>query len=268
MKRRKADKWRRPWGPRLIALAAALVLWMALGFEARAADPFLPPGGDLLGRSEGDPLRLAGGRPFISPAIEPLHVPIPGGIGRQPCFRCHFEGMGTVVPQEDLPRKYSIQSAFRSYWDSPHGRMRTLGERNAPRCEDCHLTREWREILPQEHPDSPVNPRNLAKICAKCHGRGMLNARVMDGSMHLELRTRSLVPGGPVGTRYGFLPGITKLEASYYLGPIDLVAWVNFLFLVLTVGTLVSLTLFMLLDLNRKLCERRAERREGEDEKS
>ena len=133
-----------------------------------------------------------------------------------------------------------------------------MGERNAPRCVDCHLTEEWREILPQEHPDSPINPKNLPKICAKCHGAAMLKARVMDGSMHLELKRRSLIPGEPVAVRYGFLPGITKLEKSYYIGSFDVVAWVNFLFLVLTVGTLTSLTLFMLLDLYRKLMERKS----------
>jgi hypothetical protein len=174
--------------------------------------------------------------------------------------------LGTVLPQEMLPRKYSIQSAFQSYLDSPHGRLRALGERNAPRCADCHLTQEWREILPQEHPDSPVNPRNLAKICAKCHGAAMLKARVMDGSMHLELQRRRLVPGEPMGTRYGFLPGITKLEKSYYIGSIDIVAWVNFLFTGLAVVTLISLTAFMLLDLNRKLIERRDQKRRKQHE--
>jgi hypothetical protein len=245
-----------------LALAAAAFAPGALGNE-RAA----PPERDPLSEAQGDPFRLNPGQPFRSPAIEPFHVPIPGGIGRQPCIRCHFEGMGTITPQEGLPRKYSIESAFRTYWASPHGRLRALGERNAPRCVDCHLTQEWNEILPQEHPDSPINPKNLARICAKCHGAAMLKARVMDGSMHLELQGRSLKPGAPAAVRYGFVPGLTKMEKSYYLGDIDVVAWVSFAFLVLTVGTLSSLALFMLLDLYRKLRERHAARAEDDHER-
>jgi hypothetical protein len=241
------------------ALAGLLLaLWLAPG--APAGERSAPPPADPLSAAQGDPFRISHGQPFRSPAMTPMHVPIPGGIGSQPCIRCHFEGMGTILPQEGLPRKYSIEVAFRTYWLSPHGRLRALGERNAPRCVDCHLTQEWSEILPREHPDSPINPKNLAKVCAKCHGPAMLTARVMDGSMHLEPARRSLKPGAPLEVRYGFVPGITKLEKSYYLGPIDVVAWVNFAFLALTVGTLSSLAGFMVLDLVRKLLERRRTR--------
>lgn len=250
------------WGK----LGLLLFLWMVALPSVWAIERSSEPNRDPLNAAGGDPFSISKGRPFRSPAIRPFHIPIPGGIGNQPCIRCHFEGMGTIIPAEGLPRKYSIQSAFRTYSESPHGRLRALGDRNAPRCVDCHLTEEWRDILPQEHPDSPIHPKNLAAICAKCHGRAMLSARVMDGSMHLELRRRSLKPGAPLEVRYGFLPGVTKLEKSYYLGRIDVVAWVNFLFLVLTVSTLCFLALFLLLDLFRKLMERRATSVEGNDE--
>jgi len=201
------------------------------------------------------------GLPFSAAGWEPsmgeLHFPIPGGIGDQPCIQCHLEGMGTVIPQEGLPRKYSITTAYASYRDSPHGRLRAMGERNAPDCKDCHLTMEWSQILPTEHPDSPINPRNLPRICARCHGEGMLNTRVSEGSMHLDFKRRSLMPSDPVDTRYGFLPGISKMEKSYFMGPFDLVVGVTFLFLVLTVGTLSVMGIFVLLDLYRKLMERR-----------
>lgn len=250
------------WGWAGMLIVCLLLVTAGAVANERSTEPEQDP----LRATKGDPFRLSRGRPFRSPVIQQFHVPIPGGIGNQPCIRCHLEGLGTIIPQEELPRKYSIQSAFRTYWESPHGRLRTLGDLNAPRCMDCHLTEEWREILPQEHPDSPVNQKNLPKICAKCHGAGMLTARVMDGSMHLELQRRSLKPGEPVEVRYGFLPGITKLEKSYYIGQIDVVTWVNFLFLVLTVGTLISLTLFMLLDLYRKLMEKRESSWEENDE--
>jgi hypothetical protein len=256
---------RRTWG-RLAAGLLGLGLLLAAGADGWATERTVPATDDPLRSAQGDPFRLSQGQPFRSPALQPFHVPIPGGIGHQPCIRCHFEGMGTIVPQEMLPRKYSIQYAFSSYWASPHGRLRALGERNAPRCVDCHLAEEWADILPQEHPDSPVNPRNLARICAKCHGDAMLGARVMDGSMHLELNRRSLKPGAPLSARYGFVPGITKLNQTYYVGPVDVVAWVNLLFLVLTVGTLTSLAAFMLLDMVRKLLDRRDRTRRTDDE--
>lgn len=192
---------------------------------------------------------------------EAFHITIPGGVGGHPCYQCHFQGMGSILPEEELPRKYSISSAFASYLESPHGRLRELGERNAPMCEDCHLTREWTDILPQEHPESPINPDNLAQRCAKCHGKLMLTDNVvMNGSMHLELQKRSLLPGEPLEVRYGFLPGITKLERSYYVGGIDVIAWINFGFMGLALVVLTSMSLYVVLDLVRKLIERHSSR--------
>lgn len=194
---------------------------------------------------------------FAEAAGSRPHVSIPGGLRGQTCYACHIRGDGIVTRSQERPQKYSIAWAFLTYRYSPHGRMRAMGATGAPNCEDCHLTREWTNILPREHPDSPINPANLPRICAKCHGPGMLTANVAKGSMHLALGTRSLRLGKPLDVRYGFLPGITKLESSYYIGNIDVLAYVYYLFLVLTVGTLCVMATYMVLDLIRKLAERR-----------
>ncbi len=194
-----------------------------------------------------------------APAVaDPPHVPIPGGLQGKSCYDCHLGGAGVALPSREAPHRYSLAEAYESYLESPHGRLRRLGDQRAPMCEDCHFTREWSAILPAEHPDSPVHPRNLPAVCAGCHGEGMRNANVAEGSMHLELAHRSLVPGGPVEVRYGFLPGLTKREQPYYIGPFDVTAYVNWFFVIITVGTLSLFALHILLDLRRQLRERRA----------
>ena len=188
---------------------------------------------------------------------EPLHIPIPGGLQGKTCYECHIKGTGIVLRSQERPRKYSLAWAFLTYQQSPHGRLRAMGDMAAPSCEDCHLTQEWSQILSVEHPDSPINPAHLPRICAKCHGDGMLTANAAAGAMHLELGHRSVRLGKPLDVRYGFLPGITKLEHTYYIGEIDVLAYVALLFLLLTVGTLGVMSIYLVLDLLRKLAERR-----------
>lgn len=190
-------------------------------------------------------------------AADVPHVPVPGGLRGRSCYECHIEGITPMSSLQVRSRRYSLAGAFKTYMESPHGRLRELGDMRAPMCEDCHYTRDWYQILPASDPDSPINPRNLPYTCARCHGKAMLTAKVAEGSMHLQLQHRSLVPGAPLEVRYGFLPGLTKREFAYYIGPFDITAYVSVLFLVLTVGTLGAFGLYMVGDLIRKLKERR-----------
>ena len=199
--------------------------------------------------------------PMTMASPDPPHLPIPGGLGKATCFDCHIRGGGIVLPSQERPRKYSVASAWTTYLKSPHGRLRALGDDRAPGCADCHFTQVWSEILPRSHPASPIHPDNLPRVCARCHGVGMLKSRVGEGSMHLELRPDSLIPGKPIAVRYGFLPGIMKMEESYRVGPFNVVAWVYFFFLSLTVGTLTTISAYMVLDLRRKLLDRRLKRK-------
>lgn len=201
----------------------------------------------------------------ISMAGEVIHVPIPGGLQGKTCFECHIAGEAESLPTQRTV-KYSLTQAFETYLQSPHGRLRRLGDYRAPMCEGCHGTREWKDILPQEHPDSPVNPANLANTCATCHGKSMLRAKVTEGSMHLALAERSLMPGEPIQVTYGMIPGMTKREKAYYIGPIDITAYINWFFTVLTVGTLTMLVAYVVLDMRRKLIERGRKKRGDKNE--
>lgn len=234
----------------VLVAAAGLAGWLVAGSPAAGVETPGPiPDSRVLGS------QVPGRAPDAS-----AHVPIPGGLGGRTCFECHLSGVGEARPAQEQPRRYSLAEAFETYLESPHGRLRRLGDQRAPMCEDCHLTREWKEILPREHPDSPIHPRNLPDICARCHGEAMRTANVTEGSMHLELSGRSLVPGGPLDVKYGFLPGLTKTEGAYYLGPIDVMAYVSVFFLLITVGTLLSFSVYLVIDLRRKLIERREAR--------
>ena len=197
-------------------------------------------------------------------APEPAHVPIPGGLAGKTCYDCHIRGSGIILPSQERPRKYSVASAWSTYLSSPHGRQWALGNERAPDCADCHQTQVWSDILPQSDPASPVHPDNLPRICARCHGQGMLTARVTEGSMHLELNPASLLPGRALEVRYGFLPGIMKMEQAYKIGPFNVVAVVYFFFLALTVGTLTSVATYMVLDMIKKLRER-AQKARGDE---
>jgi len=200
-------------------------------------------------------LLLAAG---VAWADDPTHVPVAGGLQGKTCYECHIQGVSALSPVQEHSRRYSLAGAFETYMESPHGRLRQLGDMRAPMCEDCHFTREWKDILPADNPESPINPRNLPRVCARCHGTAMLTAKVAEGSMHLELRHRSLVPGAPLEVKYGFLPGLTKREWAYYIGPFDVTAYVSAFFLLITVGTLGAFGLYMVVDLLRKLKERHA----------
>jgi len=196
----------------------------------------------------------------LQAAPEPAHVPIPGGLNGKTCYECHILGSGVVLPSQERPRKYSVASAWSTYLKSPHGRQWLLGNDRAPDCTDCHQTQVWSEILSVSDPASPIHPDHLPRTCARCHGKGMLTAKVSQGSMHLELNPASLLPGRALEVRYGFLPGIMKLEEAYKIGPFNVVAVVYFFFLVLTVGTLTTVSCYMVLDLRRKLKERASEK--------
>lgn len=216
----------------------------------------------------GMPLLLAAAIFIWHPSLgnsgqDPPHVPIPGGLRGKSCFECHIAPRGGALPSLERPRKYTLAAAYETYLQSPHGRLRTLGDERAPMCEDCHLTREWTDILPRELPNSPIHPRNLPRLCARCHGDGMRTANVAAGSMHLELSHRSLRPGAALEVRYGFLPGLTKLEQHYYLGPFDITAYVNWFFILITVGTLSAFSAYLVIDLIRKLMERHERQQSG-----
>ena len=63
------------------------------------------------------------------------------------CGSCHKEGL-------------------KSFADTYHGQVRSLGYAYAAKCADCH---ESHKILPADHPKSTIHPKNRLKTCTKCH---------------------------------------------------------------------------------------------------
>lgn len=180
------------------------------------------------------------------------HVPVPGGLGNKTCYDCHISKSSPFKKRFT----YSVTEAYETYYASPHGRLLKLGNPKAPTCADCHLTSEWKYILPVEHPESPVHPDNLAKVCVKCHGENMLTAKVNEGSMHFALNRRSLLPGEAADSRYGFLKEKTKKEQYYYIGSFDLTAYVDWAYKLLILITLSCMAIYMVIDLYRRIRSR------------
>lgn len=54
----------------------------------------------------------------------------------------------------------------KQYQDSYHGLAVMRGDKDAAMCVDCHNVHK---ILPQDHPESSVNPANVTETCKKCH---------------------------------------------------------------------------------------------------
>jgi cytochrome b subunit of formate dehydrogenase len=54
----------------------------------------------------------------------------------------------------------------KQYEDSYHGLAVMRGDKDAAMCIDCHSVHK---ILPQKHPESTINPANVAATCRKCH---------------------------------------------------------------------------------------------------
>jgi len=74
------------------------------------------------------------------------------------CYRCHAD-------KELMKRNNLTTIAVETYEHSIHGKIQKLGY-PAAGCADCHTSHN---ILPKEDPNSTVNPKNLVKVCSRCH---------------------------------------------------------------------------------------------------
>ncbi len=104
------------------------------------------------------------------------------------CWNCH--GSHDIIPVKDLKsrvsklnlagtcaschsnpgitREYQIKypEAATNYMDSIHGqKLLKQGLLVAPTCSDCHGAHN----IKRDVDDSPINPKNVAKTCGKCH---------------------------------------------------------------------------------------------------
>lgn len=69
------------------------------------------------------------------------------------CGECHDDENGPIA----------------AYWSSTHGQHVKAGDKDAPRCQDCHGSHY---VLRLADPNSSVSPFNIPKMCAQCHAEG------------------------------------------------------------------------------------------------
>ena len=88
---------------------------------------------------------------------------------------------------DEVTAKYGMSNSLTSYDATHHGVIAIYGSaedaERVPGCLDCHKIENAHKIQPAAHPDSPMNPSNVAKACADkaCHG---IELNVGSGSMH------------------------------------------------------------------------------------
>jgi hypothetical protein len=64
------------------------------------------------------------------------------------------------------------QEKLKTFRDTFHGQVTSLGFRAVAVCADCHGNHR---ILPASDPASPIAPANLVKTCGKCHANASAN---------------------------------------------------------------------------------------------
>jgi len=75
------------------------------------------------------------------------------GLERVDCTMCHEDDDGPLA----------------AFWQSTHGQHLEAGDKDAPRCQDCHGNHY---ILPLSDPNSAISPFNIPLMCAQCHAEG------------------------------------------------------------------------------------------------
>lgn len=97
-----------------------------------------------------------------------------------PCLTCHDDARRMAAAGRDT-------EAVASYRRSFHSKAVTFGSTTAAVCQDCHTAHR---ILPASDPRSSVSPRALPTTCGQtCHPGAQANFAV-SGANHLDLRIR------------------------------------------------------------------------------
>ena len=129
------------------------------------------------------------------------------------CSQCH----GSV----QLTSRYSLPShTVASYLDSYHGLATQGGSTTVANCASCHGAHD---IKPSSDPTSPINPKNLASTCGKCHPGA--DKRFVTGPVHVLPKSRKE----------------------------PLLFWISQVYIVLIIGTIGLMGLHNVLDFIKKL---------------
>ena len=76
------------------------------------------------------------------------------------CAKCH--GQAGLLTDQIV----KLPESFKDYDQSVHGKAAARGVGQAASCADCH---EVHNLKSAADPESPINPRNQADTCGKCH---------------------------------------------------------------------------------------------------
>ncbi|MGC8652978.1 MAG: cytochrome c3 family protein [Candidatus Kryptoniota bacterium] len=132
------------------------------------------------------------------------------------CSQCH----GSV----QLTSRYKLPShAVVSYLDSYHGLAMQGGSATVANCASCHGAHD---IKPSSDPTSPINPKNLASTCGKCHPGA--DKRFVAGQVHV-------------------LPSSRKEPLLF---------WISQIYIVLIIGTIGMMVFHNVLDFTKKIIRR------------
>ena len=71
-----------------------------------------------------------------------------------------------------MARNNILTIASKTYEESYHGKVGTLGSPLAAGCSDCH---SGHKIFTKDNPASTINPQNLPATCGKCHKKSSIN---------------------------------------------------------------------------------------------
>lgn len=133
------------------------------------------------------------------------------------CARCHSN--------PTFMRKYDPKlplDQFDRYWTSIHGKRLKAGDVKVASCVSCHGVHG---ILPASNVNSPVNPTNVPRTCARCHAdkEYMKDYKIPTDqlakytrSVHGQLRLVKRDPGAPAcntchGNHGAFPPGASSV---------------------------------------------------------
>jgi len=110
------------------------------------------------------------------------------------CIDCHTAHEIRRVDMEawqlDIVRECGTCHAefLRSYRDTFHGQVTSLGFARVARCSDCHGAHE---ILPVSDPNPSVAPARIVETCRKCHPAANASFAKYDPHAEPENRTRN-----------------------------------------------------------------------------
>ena len=81
------------------------------------------------------------------------------------CSDCH----GNVPLMKKLGLTGTALDAIKTYKESIHGKMTTLGSEKAADCISCHTSSLLHDIYKPDNPKSTINEKNLQATCKNCH---------------------------------------------------------------------------------------------------